>query len=367
MFRRILTSAILIVVAILLGCRKTSTKPSVPDVKSPIEYVWTVDSLLYPGSFQTLVSDFWGSSAKDLYAIGHCNLQGGILHHYNGNKWEAINIQNTATGHKDLEGIWGSASNNVWAVGKINVLKKDKTPYYYVDVPLVLQFDGNLWQHVPLPKNVEGGLLDIWGRSSSDIWAVGDSGMVWHYDGSEWFYERIQKVSRIHQVGGTANDVLISARFSDNTGADLDTAVSYVFSGNEWQEVDRQLFGENESNPRFGWWQSHFDIEMALSYSSSVFQWRGNDWEEIFFKPDSVDFISFNDIHGSSANHIIAVGWPPSVMPLFFDGSSWNRIELDIKQQEDINWFPAVWANGRECFIAGYALNGGHTYIIHGK
>jgi len=50
------------------GC-KHSTSP--PVVKNGREYTWTIDTLAYPRRFQTSMRDIWGSSANDVYVVGH--------------------------------------------------------------------------------------------------------------------------------------------------------------------------------------------------------------------------------------------------------------------------------------------------------
>jgi hypothetical protein len=48
-------------------------------------------------------------------------------------------------------------------------------------------------------------LLDIWGTSGSDVYAVGDGGIL-HYDGSTWTFSSPVPGKR---VWGTANEVFV--------------------------------------------------------------------------------------------------------------------------------------------------------------
>ncbi len=47
-----------------------------------------------------------------------------------------------------------------------------------------MHFDGTSW--LPMTSPVTEDINSIWGRSASDIYAVGDSGVQLHYDGSTW-------------------------------------------------------------------------------------------------------------------------------------------------------------------------------------
>ena len=68
-----------------------------------------------------------------------------------------------------LRAIWGSAGNDVFAVG---------------DSGTALRFDGVSWQ--ALPKPTPRDLRALWGRGPTEVYAVGDSGTVVRYDGVAW-------------------------------------------------------------------------------------------------------------------------------------------------------------------------------------
>ncbi|MFQ5631413.1 MAG: hypothetical protein ACE5I1_21785, partial [bacterium] len=68
-----------------IGCKKNPVAP--PD---PRHLTWTVDTLRYPDSFQTLMYGIWGSSPNDVYAVGHTNVVRGNMYHYNGKSWQDV-------------------------------------------------------------------------------------------------------------------------------------------------------------------------------------------------------------------------------------------------------------------------------------
>jgi|GEM_PF-3980547 len=67
---------------------------------------------------------------------------------------------------EDLWEIWGSSASDVFAIG---------------DSGTLLHYDGQSWNSVDI--GTTNGLGGIWGSSASDIFAVGLSGTVLHYDG----------------------------------------------------------------------------------------------------------------------------------------------------------------------------------------
>jgi hypothetical protein len=108
----------------------------------------------------------WGTSATDVYAISDDVNGTPIIYHSAGDgkwtaMWQGLN-QNTLTSG------WGSASNDVYAVG------------FGSDSPMV-HYDGTNYS-VLRPGG--GSLFSIWGSSSSDIYLVGESATILHGSGS---------------------------------------------------------------------------------------------------------------------------------------------------------------------------------------
>jgi photosystem II stability/assembly factor-like uncharacterized protein len=64
----------------------------------------------------------------------------------------------------DLYGVWGSSPSNVFAVG---------------DSGAMLHYDGSAWS--AMSSGTTTDLYGIWGSSPSNVFAVGDSGAILHY------------------------------------------------------------------------------------------------------------------------------------------------------------------------------------------
>jgi len=52
------------------------------------------------------------------------------------------------------------------------------------DLGLILHYDGAAWH--PMASGTTKVLLDVWGRSSHDVYASGRGGVMLHFDGSSW-------------------------------------------------------------------------------------------------------------------------------------------------------------------------------------
>ena len=89
-----------------------------------------------------------------------------ILRH-DGVLWAAIPSGPNGGLAVDLRGIWGSADDNIWAVGTGGT---------------AVHWDGRVWTRAT--EDAPFALNDVWGRSANDVWAVGSGGVILHYDGS---------------------------------------------------------------------------------------------------------------------------------------------------------------------------------------
>ena len=66
----------------------------------------------------------------------------------------------------DLNAVWGSSATDVYAVGSSGT---------------ILHFDGNAWQAIP--SGTTATLYGVGGSSATDVYVTGD-GTILHYDGS---------------------------------------------------------------------------------------------------------------------------------------------------------------------------------------
>lgn len=84
-------------------------------------------------------------------------------------------------GTQTIFGIWGSASDNIWAVGGL----LDNQQFGGT----IWHFDGATWSEHDLSALFPGGyatVLKVWGRSQDEVYAVGAAGLILRFDGSEW-------------------------------------------------------------------------------------------------------------------------------------------------------------------------------------
>jgi len=153
-------------------------------------------------------------AVDDVTVVGN----GGTVLHFDGATWTS---QETPT-EEDLWGVWGVASDDLWAVGGRGREAGQAT---------LLRFDGTEWSSVELPvlerPNVNA-LFKVWGSGPSDVWAVGQRGAVLHYDGSTWTEELVGASDDLIAVWGTGPDHVVAV-------GGRGVGIASVFDGTEWR------------------------------------------------------------------------------------------------------------------------------------
>ncbi len=124
---------------------------------------------------------------------------------YNGNAVLVIPSNARYTGASGIfRSVWASDQSNVFIVG---------SDYGTVGTPM-LKWDqvAQKWTDFnPITSQVTSqALLGVWGRSPTDVYAVGKDGMVLHFNGSTWNFEQSGTENNLVSVTGNASQVFIT-------------------------------------------------------------------------------------------------------------------------------------------------------------
>jgi cysteine-rich repeat protein len=111
-----------------------------------------------------------------------------VLLRHDGVAW----VKTAAPVSRAIQGIWGAAPDDVWAVGAAGAL---------------LHFDGVDWTAQPAP--VSGDLHAVHGHGPDDVWAAGEWGQLIRYDGVSWSPVRGPTVAPLLQVRASARFVWV--------------------------------------------------------------------------------------------------------------------------------------------------------------
>jgi hypothetical protein len=200
------------------------------------DYVWTVDTLNIPFTNLTRI---WGSSPKDVWAIGPGGDADKTIYHFDGEKWKTDGISRPLA----PTAIYGFGPNSLWIGGRGGEF------WFY---------NGNSWTKKSV-LTIEGydwiSIENIWGDSPSNIYAVGFAessetykGVIVKYDGIQWHNVEtsVMRNSFIKIQRGTktsSNYFLLGIRFEQFFE---DTTYIYEFDGINLTTIYKGLANSSE-------------------------------------------------------------------------------------------------------------------------
>ena len=114
------------------------------------------------------VYGLWGSSSTDVY-LAAGSYYYGYIYHYDGEVCSLSYKTETENENNCFTDVWGSAADDVFVVGSSGRI------YHY---------DGSTWS--PMDSGTQENFFCVWGSSSSDVHAAGGLDTFFHYNGSIW-------------------------------------------------------------------------------------------------------------------------------------------------------------------------------------
>jgi hypothetical protein len=202
----------------------------------------------------------WGTSGQDIWAATSTE-----LFHYDGTAWTAAPVDNGVT-ISSISNIGGGKGPELWlSSGTAGRL------YRYAGGSC----SPKCWTQTDL-TGVTQAVRAIWGLASDDLWAVGNSGLILHYDGQSW--SRSPYTRAPLAVGSLTS--------------------SYGVANN--QNSALQIFGPADIN---------LNTDASNIVPLAGFSTTGQ---------------SINAVYGLSANEIMAVGNGGVIVR--YDGTSWKSV-----------------------------------------
>ncbi len=197
----------------------------------------------------------------------------------------------TSNVYDNVRDLWGTANNNIYAVGEVGI---------------ILHYDGTSW--TPMSSGTYYQLNTIFGFSNNEIYAVGgDSyshGIILKFDGQQWTtaYE-----------GGTGHFTRIFGFDHNNIYAVGYNGAFFHFNGSTWI---KEAFPYPSANLRAVWGTSPDNLYLA-DFAGNFYQKQNNTWNIV-----SSTGTPTYDIWGSSASDIFVTENNGKIW--HFDGGSWQ-------------------------------------------
>lgn len=172
--------------------------------------IWGVgDDMKYVGitNEHHLYSVHWvpGEIAR---AVGGCGLKDACIYKQNKNKWELeYSILSSS-----LQAIWAASADEIWAVGSTTRTDEQNMTHHNSAI-LRGKKSGSNWTWTTVSYSPEDSkdnkpLRGVWGFNNN-VWAVGEKGLVLHWDGSSWSREGHFSGLNLNSVWGQGTDLWV--------------------------------------------------------------------------------------------------------------------------------------------------------------
>lgn len=289
--------------------------------------------LIRPFDGSTLVS-VTALSSEDMWAVGsEDNLQ-----HWDGTSWTREGPADYSSSAELLQGVGMLSSSEAWAVGYGSATASGG--------PVALHYLGGAWRHVaPVQVEPQDRLYDVAGSSSDDVWAVGAQSngvLIEHWDGASWTI-----VPGANPLGGQALKA-IAIRNPSDVWAIGDRGLVERWDGITWNAfpipTTADLYDVSVVSSA-NVWVTGYD---PATRKAVAWRWNGKRWSAPHL-PNILNAV-LSSVSGSSPNNVTAVGFygDPTLgqdVPLteHWNGKAWSVVQT---------------ANPQPNNAAGYILNG---------
>lgn len=268
-----------------------------------------------PGVSNWFYSGLWGASSDNVWASG----QRPIIH-WNGSAWAEQFAEAT------YSFVWGSGPTDVWAItGDEGVDRTVRYPGYVVG-----HFDGGTWARID--TKLPGSPRAMWGSSSSDLWVVGDRGLISHVQGGQWSSLSLIAEGEPVTYGacsfGGGKLVAVGGSVAHASGT-LSAAVIRRGADRLWSTVEPSW--EKPATYPIGVLRSVAclapDLIIALG-DHGILEGAGSTWRVVRFAP--VFENSLSKVWGSSAADVWAVGSDNTHLGrvLKRDATGWRDVQI---------------------------------------
>ncbi len=331
---------LLIMVSVFIvasSCKESITNPEPTPGRR--DYVWDVTEIK-PGNESLHLTDIWGSTPQNIWAVGSSSYSATQIWHFNGKQWRCDSIPR----YVQPTAIWGNSDNEVW-LGNFN--------------STIWKYNGNNWAKFGEYK-IDGyhfvGFEGLTGTAFNNIYAVGATqnnttlnykAIIAHYNGSNWKFENMPTVKvglEFVEIDPKSGVLVISGTTFENT---IFTARLYCWDGKDLKEMLSER----------GWCRvTKLGNEIFATMNSKIYRYENK--QLVLWKDNSNTNIYGNIICGRSRNDFF-IGSGDGIK--HFNGTNYETIHSGTDVRDILG---IIFEN--EVFLMYYGRDS-KNYIIHGK
>jgi hypothetical protein len=303
-------------------------------------------------------NDIW--AVGEIYindSLGQADPQPYAVAHWNGSEWKLMKVfyHDYGTTQKfagRIKTINAFGSDSIYVCSSANFLKWNngdwiEKAFFMVNVPFT------------------GQVNKMWGTSESNMFFCGNSGAIYHYNGTSWSSVTSGITLPLTDIyGNTENEVYA-------VGINVQEVKGVVLTGNSngfSVTINSEIISESELfNKLYGDLAAVWLDENGTVYTGGtvLYEFKNNKWNYVRSLPEN--YIGGNigsnyrgaigSISGNSSNDYIIAGDRNTLK--HFNGISWQQIGLPYNPQSPIglvvrqkgNTVVAVGSNGSKAFI----------------
>ena len=276
--------------------------------------------------------------------------------HWDGSDWDIKRIPFTgecsAVIYPLIRSVFAFSENDIW----------------FARGGSLVHFDGvNYFNDCGMNSFLTGSINKLWGTSSEDLYIVGNSGNIAHYNGTSW-----QKIE-------SGTDLPLVDIYSRNgneiyaAGINVSEVKGVVLKGNVNQflvMIYSEIINESELFQKlYGDLASVWVDELGTIYAGGnlLYRYKNNKWNYVTSLPEN--FIGGNpgayyrgalwSIRGNASNDYIIAGDRNTLR--HFNGTTWEQIGLPYSPSS-----PIIWYNVEQKGITAIAVGdkGSKAFII---
>jgi hypothetical protein len=255
----VLTALLIALVRPGIGEHGPAALPEPARSASTEEPEWTWQNPLPQGNTLNAV---WGSGSDDVFAVGDA----GTILHYEGGDWKLMMSGTTVT----LKDVWGSSSSSVFAIGEAGT---------------VLYYDGDEWS--AMSSGTLSDLNAVWGSSASNVFAVGSSGTIRRYDGVTWHAMNSRTTESLNGLWGSSGTSVLAVG---------DSGTIRHYNGTAWYAMT-----SNTSWNLNAVWGNNASSVYAVGNTETILHYNGVAWNVVTSGPSHG---AYTGVWGSSSNNV---------------------------------------------------------------
>jgi hypothetical protein len=211
-----------------------------------------------------------------------------------------------------MQGVWGSSASDVYVVG---------------DSGTVIHYNGVSWSTVASGAT-SCSLKSVWGSSTDNVWAVGDrlskGGNDYRYtilhsidNGSTWSDLQVANGQNLKSIwGSSATDIWAVGDAWKSGKNNYYTILHTTNGGTSW--ANTATVGTTTPQTLRSIWGTSENNVYAVGSSGTILRYNGTAWASV----TSGTTNTLNGVWGVDSNHIWAVGSSGTI--LYYNGTSWS-------------------------------------------